>query len=79
MVTDKQVFGLKQAFAFWLKAWRLRNGLTQAEAGKLLCCSRSTICRAEMSCKLNWDLAIKILSKDPEELRKEVMPWLDRR
>lgn len=65
-VNDKQAFKLKHAFAFWLKAWRLRNGLSQAEAGKLFGCSRSTICRAESSCTLNWELAIKILTKDPE-------------
>lgn len=73
MVTDKQ------AFALALMTWSLRNGLSQAEAAKRLGCSRSKICRAESACKLTLELVIKISTKDPEELWKEVTPWLDRR
>ena len=69
MVTDKQIFALD------LKTWRLRNGLSQAEAGKRLGCSRSTICRAESACKLTWETAIKMFANNPEELRKEGAPW----
>lgn len=74
-MVNKQELELKQALAFALKTWRLRNGLSQAVAGKLLGCSRSTICRAESGCKLTWELAIKMLTKNSEELRNEVLPW----
>lgn len=61
----------KQSFALALKTWRLRNGLSQAEAGKRFGCSRYTIMRAESARNITWEQAYRMFAKLAEELRKE--------
>ena len=65
----------KQSFALALKTWRLRNGLSQVEAGKLFGCSRYTIMRAESARNITWEQAYRMFAKLAEELRKEDSPW----
>ena len=61
----------KEAFAVALKTWRLRNGLTQAEAGKKWGLSRYTIMRAESGKNITWETAYRLFARLSEELRKE--------
>lgn len=61
----------KEAFAVALKTWRLRNGLTQAEAGKKWGLSRYTIMRAESGKNITWETAYRMFARLSEELRKE--------
>lgn len=61
----------KQEFALALKTWRLRNGLTQKEAGERIGCSRYTIIRAEKAKNVTWEMAYKLFAKLAVELRKE--------
>lgn len=61
----------KEAFAVALKTWRLRNGLTQAEAGKKWGLSRYTIMRAESCKNITWETAYRMFARLSEELRKE--------
>lgn len=65
----------KQSFALALKTWRLRNGLSQVEAGKRFGCSRYTIMRAESAREITWQQAYRMFAKLAEELRKEGSPW----
>lgn len=61
----------KEAFAVALKTWRLRNGLTQAEAGKKWGLSRYTIMRAESGKNITWETAYRMFARLSDELRKE--------
>lgn len=61
----------KEAFAVALKTWRLRNGLTQSEAGKKWGLSRYTIMRAESGKNITWETAYRMFARLSEELRKE--------
>lgn len=61
----------KEEFALALKTWRLRNGLTQAQAGKKIGCSRYTIIRAEKAKNVTWEMAYRLFARLATELRKE--------
>lgn len=61
----------KEAFAMALKTWRLRNNLTQRQAGERMGCSRYTIIRAESARNITWEQAYKLFARLSEELRKE--------
>lgn len=61
----------KEAFAVALKTWRLRNGLTQAQAGEKWGLSRYTIMRAESGKDITWQTAYRMFARLSEELRKE--------
>ena len=61
----------KEAFAVALKTWRLRNGLTQAQAGEKWGLSRYTIMRAESGKNITWETAFRLFARLSEELRKE--------
>lgn len=61
----------KQEFALALKTWRLRQGLTQEEAGERFGVSRYTILRAENARNVTWEMAYRLFAKLSEELRKE--------
>ena len=61
----------KEAFAVALKTWRLRNGLTQAQAGEKWGLSRYTIMRAESGKNITWETAYRMFARLSEELRKE--------
>lgn len=61
----------KEAFAIALKTWRLRNNLTQRQAGGRMGCSRYTIIRAESARNITWEQAYKLFARLSEELRKE--------
>ena len=62
----------RQEFALALKTWRLRNGLTQQQAGERFGCSRYTILRAESARNITWEQAYRLFAKLSMELRKEV-------
>lgn len=61
----------KQAFALALKTWRLRNNLTQRQAGERWGCSRYTIMRAESGKNITWEMAYKMFARLSQELKKE--------
>lgn len=61
----------KEEFALALKTWRLRQGLTQKQAGERFGCSRFTIMRAENAKNVTWEMAYKLFAKLANELRKE--------
>lgn len=61
----------REAFAVVLKTWRLRNGLTQAQAGEKWGLSRYSIMRAESGKNITWETAYRLLARLSEELRKE--------
>lgn len=61
----------KNEFALALKTWRLRQGLTQREAGERFGCSRYTIMRAESARNVTWEMAYRLFAKLAQELRKE--------
>ena len=61
----------KEAFAVALKTWRLRHGLTQAQAGEKWGLSRYTIMRAESGKEITWQTAYRMFARLSEELRKE--------
>lgn len=61
----------KEAFAVALKTWRLRNGLSQAQAGEKWGLSRYTIMRAESGKNITWETAYRMFARLSEELRKE--------
>lgn len=62
----------KNEFALALKTWRLRQGLTQEQAGQRFGCSRYTIMRAENARQVTWEMAYRLFAKLSNELRKEV-------
>ena len=61
----------RQEFALALKTWRLRNGLTQRQAGERFGCSRYTIIRAESGRNVTWETAYRLFAKLAHELKKE--------
>lgn len=61
----------KNEFALALKTWRLRQGLTQKDAGQRFGCSRYTIMRAENAKQVTWEMAYRLFAKLAYELRKE--------
>lgn len=61
----------RQDFALALKTWRLRQGLTQAQAGERFGCSRYTIIRAENGKDITWEMAYRLFARLSEELRTE--------
>lgn len=61
----------KTDFAMALKTWRLRNGLTQQQAGERFGCSRYTIMRAEKAKDVTWEMAYRLFAKLSQELTKE--------
>lgn len=61
----------KEAFAVALKTWRLRHGLSQAQAGEKWGLSRYTIMRAESGKNITWETAYRMFARLSEELRKE--------
>ena len=61
----------KNEFALALKTWRLRAGLTQAQAGERFGCSRYTIMRAENAKNVTWEMAYRLFAKLAQQLRKE--------
>lgn len=61
----------KNEFALALKTWRLRNGLTQKQAGEMIGCSRYTIMRAESGNTISWESAYRMFAKLARELEKE--------
>lgn len=61
----------KNEFALALKTWRLRNGLTQQQAGERFGCSRYTIMRAENAKNVTWEMAYRLFAKLSVELKKE--------
>lgn len=61
----------RQDFALALKTWRLRQGLTQTQAGERFGCSRYTIIRAENGKDITWEMAYRLFARLSEELRKE--------
>lgn len=65
MECDRQHFGLA------LKTWRLRNGLTQKEAGERLGVSRWSIMKAELARPITWELTYRLFAGLSEELEKE--------
>lgn len=61
----------QQEFALALKTWRLRNALTQEDAGRRFGCSRYTFIRAEAGKKLSWETTYKLFARLAAELEKE--------
>lgn len=61
----------KNEFALALKTWRLRQGLTQKQAGERFGVSRFTIIRAENARNVTWETAYRLFAKLAVELRKE--------
>lgn len=61
----------KEEFALALKTWRLRQGLTQKQAGERFGVSRFTIIRAEKAMNVTWETAYRLFAKLAIELRKE--------
>lgn len=61
----------KEQFAMALRTWRLRQGLTQREVGKMFGCSRYTIIRAENAQTLTWEMAYRLFARLSDQLRKE--------
>lgn len=65
----------RNEFALTLKGWRLRNNLTQTEAGaRLGGVSRFTIIRAETAKLLSWESIYKLFTRLCDELEKERRP-----
>ena len=61
----------RQEFALALKTWRLRNGLTQQQAGERFGCSRYTIMRAESARNVTWEQAYRLFARLSKELANE--------
>lgn len=61
----------KEQFALGLKTWRLRNHLTQAEAGERIGVSRYTIIRAEQAKQVSWECLYRIFAYLSIELQRE--------
>lgn len=61
----------RDKFALALKTWRLRNGLTQIDAGRKLGCSRYTIMRAEAGKPITWTMAYRVFARLSKELIQE--------
>ena len=61
----------REQFALALKTWRIRNGMTQKQAGDLLGVSRWTIMAAEGTKKITWETTYKLFAGLSRELEKE--------
>lgn len=61
----------REQFALALKTWRIRNGLTQKEAGARLGVSRWTIIAAEKSRTITWETTYKLFAGLSKELEDE--------
>lgn len=61
-----------EQFALALRTWRLRQGLTQTQAGDRFGVSRYTIIKVENGQKISWQTAYKLFARLSNELRKEV-------
>lgn len=61
----------REQFALALKTWRIRNGLTQEQAGKRLGVSRWTIMAAEKSRNITWETTYRLFAGLSKELEKE--------
>lgn len=61
----------KEDFAMALKTWRLRNDLTQEQAGKKMGVSRYTIIRAERAKNISWEHAYKLFARLAAFLKEE--------
>lgn len=62
-------------FALALKTWRLRQNLTQKQAGEKFGLSRFTIMRIEAAKPVSWETAYRAFAKLSEALSKENSPW----
>lgn len=61
----------KEEFALELKTWRLRNNLTQAQAGARFGVSRYTIMRVEQARDLSWEMVYRLFALLSKELKDE--------
>ena len=61
----------REQFALALKTWRIRNGLTQEQAGVRLGVSRWTIIAAEKSRTITWETTYKLFAGLSKELEDE--------
>lgn len=61
----------REQFAIALKTWRLRNGLTQKDAGKILGVSRWTMMKAEAARAITWETTYRLFAGLSKELEKE--------
>lgn len=61
----------KAEFALAIKTYRIRNGLTQREAGEQLGVSRYTIIRVEKGEDISWMTAYKLFNRLAAALRRE--------
>lgn len=61
-----------EQFALALRTWRLRQGLTQTQAGDRFGVSRYTIIKVENGQKISWQTSYKLFARLSNELRKEV-------
>lgn len=61
----------KEQFAIALKTWRLRNHLTQQQAGEKMGVSRWTVMRAEAAKDITWECLYRIFAYLSVELQRE--------
>lgn len=61
----------KEQFAIALKTWRLRNHLTQQQAGEKIGVSRWTVMRAEAAKDITWECLYRIFAYLSVELQRE--------
>lgn len=61
----------RQEFALSLKTWRLRAGLTQAQAAHRWGTNRWLIIKAENGQPMSWENAYRLFNWLSQELRKE--------
>lgn len=61
----------REAFAWELKTYRIRQGLTQAALGKEWGMSRYTIINAEAMRPLSMEMSYKLFARLTEAIRKE--------
>lgn len=60
-----------EEFALALKTWRLRQGLSQIEVGKMFQLSRYTIMRIEAAKPVSWETAYRAFAKLSKALQEE--------
>ncbi len=61
----------REEFAVHLKMWRIRKGLSQIQAAKVLGLSRFTVIEIEKGRHVSMITAYRVFNKLAEELRKE--------
>lgn len=61
----------REQFALALKTWRIRNGMTQKEAGAILGVSRWTMMKAEAARPITWETTYRLFAGLSKELEKE--------